>query len=334
MDEPVTTMKRASLPVLISLSLLAACGGSDNETNNSGNPPPGAAAPITSGNGLLVAQVTYQSASSSGDFAGLAASNGLTGNAGGGLYKPAVNQPGIIDSLMQVAIPEIVSPCAVSGTVTISGNLEDPVTPTLSAGDTIRAEYDNCDDGIGEVIDGRIDFEVDAFSGDALGGLYDMTMTMLLDNFQVTTAEDVLLANGDGTASLNTLQTPYVEASVRGQSMLTASNTSTETLSNYSSAQTYDGTLSPAPYTLLASGTLDSSQLSGSVTYSTPVVFEGFDANYPYVGEMLIAGDASSARIIAQSNAVDVVIEIYSNSTGEGTPDETITTTWAELAGL
>ena len=328
-------MKRASLPVLFSLSLLAACGGSnDDDGSNSGNPPLGAAAPITSGNGLLVAQVTYQSASSSGDVAGLAASNGLTGTSGGGLYKPAVNQPGIIDSLMQVAIPEIVSPCAVSGTVTISGNLEDPITPTLTAGDTIRADYDNCDDGIGEIIDGTIDFEVDAFSGDALGGLYDMTMTLLLDNFQVTTADDVLLANGDGTASLNTLQAPYVEAAVSGQSMLTASNTSTETLSNYSSAQTFDGTLSPAPYTLLTSGTLDSSQLNGSVTYSTPVMFEGFDANYPYVGEMLIVGEASSARLIAQENAIDVVIEIYSNSTGEGTPDETIMTTWAELAGL
>ena len=161
-----------------------------------------------------------------------------------------------------------------------------------------------------------------------------LIMTLLLDNFQVTTAGDVLLANGDGTAYLNTLQAPYVEAAVSGQSMLTASNTSTETLSNYSSAQTFDGTLAPAPYTLLTSGTLDSSQLSGSVTYSTPVMFEGFDANYPYVGEMLIVGEASSARLIAQPNAIDVMIEIYSNTTGEGTPDETIMTTWAELAGL
>jgi hypothetical protein len=159
-------------------------------------------------------------------------------------------------------------------------------------------------------------------------------MTLLLTNFQVTTADDVLLANGDGTAALNTLAAPYVEAAVSGRSMLTDTNTSTETLSNYSSAQTVDGTVAPAPYTLLTSGTLDSSQLSGSVTYSTPVMFEGLDANYPNVGEMLIVGDASSARIIAQANGVDVVIEIYSNTTGEGTPDETISTTWTELAGL
>ena len=90
----------------------------------------------------------------------------------------------------------------------------------------------------------------------------------------------------------------------------------------------------PSPYTLLTSGTLDSSELSGSVTYSTPVTFEGFDANYPNAGVMLIVGDASSARIIAQANGIDVVVEIYSNTTGEGTPDQTIMTTWTELAGL
>ena len=330
-------MKRASLPVLFSLSLLTACGGGSDGNgngNNNGNPPPGAATSITAGNGLLVAQVTYQSASSSGDLAGLAASNGLTGNAGGGLYKPDVNRPGIIDSLVQIAIPEIEQPCLVSGTLTISGDLADPVTPTLTAGDTITADYDNCDDGIGEVIDGRIDFEVVAFTGDVLGGFYEMTMSMLLNNFQVTTAEDVLLGNGDGTATLNTLQAPYVEAAVSGQSMLTDSNTSTETLSNYSSAQTFDGTVLPSPFTLLTSGTLDSSELSGSVTYSTPVMFEGFDTNYPNAGQMLIVGDASSARITAQANGVDVVIEIYSNTTAEGEPDETIMTTWTELAGL
>lgn len=327
-------MNRACLPVLISLSLLAACGGSDDDATNSGNPPPSAAIPITSDNGLLVAQVTYQSSSSSSDFAGLAGSNGLTGSSGGGLHKPAIDKPGIIDSLMQAPIPATVLPCAVSGTLTVSGDLADPITPTLSAGDTIKAEYDNCDDGVGEVIDGTIDFEVDAFSGDALGGLYDMTMTMLLTNLQVTTAEDVLLANGDARATLNSLQAPYVEATVSGLSMLTDTNTSTATLSNYSSAQTFDGTLAPAPYTLLTSGTLDSSQLAGSVTYSTTVMFEGFDAGYPNVGEMLITGDASSARIIALTNGIDVMIEIYSNTTGEGAPDETIMTTWAELAGL
>ena len=63
-------------------------------------------------------------------------------------------------------------------------------------------------------------------------------------------------------------------------------------------------------------------------------MFEGFDANYPHVGELVIVGDTSSARVTAQSNAIDVVIEIYSNTTATGTPDSVINTTWTELADL
>ena len=102
-DDSESTMKRASLSILISLSLLTACGGASDDDGNNGNPDPGAAISITPSNGLLVAQVTYQSSSSSGDLAGMAASNGLTGNAGGGLYKPDINTPGIIDTLASVS---------------------------------------------------------------------------------------------------------------------------------------------------------------------------------------------------------------------------------------
>mgnify|MGYP002063250496 CR=1 FL=1 len=47
-------MKRASIPAVISLALLTACGGSSDDDTNSSNPPPGAAAPITSGLTLVV----------------------------------------------------------------------------------------------------------------------------------------------------------------------------------------------------------------------------------------------------------------------------------------
>jgi hypothetical protein len=67
------------------------------------------------------------------------------------------------------------------------------------------------------------------------------------------------------------------------------------------------------------------------VTYSTPVVFTGFDNDYPDTGELLVEGDSSSARLIAMDN-VNVRIEI--DADGDGTIDDTIDTTWAELAAL
>ena len=291
-------MKRSVSTLILPLFLLAACGGgSDNGGNN--NPPPRAGFEITSANGFDVAQVTYQSAAASGEIAGLAGNTGLTGNGGGGLAKPGLaQQPGgsIGVMLQKVPIGPTTLPCAVTGEITLSGALEDPLT--LTAGDTIIVDYDNCDDGIGETIDGTLDSLVDAFTGDVLGGSYDMTMTMNLINFQVTSANDVLLGNGDGTATINTLQAPYVEASVSGRSMLSDLNGQTETLTNYASAQTVDAGISPSPYTLMASGTLDSSQLDGAVTYSTPVMFEGEDTNYPHVGQMLIQALAELAAAV------------------------------------
>ena len=59
---------------------------------------------------------------------------------------------------------------------------------------------------------------------------------------------------------------------------------------------------------------------------------KGLDTGYPTAGVLLVEGFGSSARLIAQANGVDVVIEIDSNNDGE--VDDTINTTWQELAAL
>jgi hypothetical protein len=84
----------------------------------------------------------------------------------------------------------------------------------------------------------------------------------------------------------------------------------------------------PSPYTSSASGTLDSTQLAGIIRYSTPVIFSGFDSDYPSSGEFLVSGAGSSLRLIAIDN-VNVTIELDTN--GDGTVDETLQTTWVEL---
>jgi len=334
-------MQRITLNILISLFFLAACSGGDGGLTgggNNNNPPP-AGFTIDAANGLQVSQVAYRSVVTSGDFAGLAGS-GVTASSGGGLAKPTMSQrPGGVLARIpqQVVVGPTAVDCAAGGTVSVTMDIIDLLAfaqGVLSQGDTILNEYAMCDEGFGEIIDGDVDSEVDAFAGNILANLYDLTMTLTLTDFQVATAEDVITANGDGTAVLNSLNAPYVEASVSGNSMTTDTNSSSETLSNYSSTQTLDAGVIPSPYTMVASGTLDSSQLAGAITYSTPVMFEGFDVDYPVAGELLIAGDGSSARIIAQANGVDVVIEIYSNETGTGAPDETIMSTWAELEAM
>jgi len=337
-------MKRAFISMLIPLVLITACSNSDNSFTDPNDdppppPPPGGFA-ITPSNGLQVSQVAYQSVVTSGDMAGLTGGTGLTAGGGNGFSKPGIDAQigGLLGRVMQtVPLPPIETICGSGpGTFTVTFDVVDPLvfaTGALSAGDTILVEYDNCDEGFGEILDGTIDFTVDAFTGDLLvTNLFDVTMTMNLVDFQVTIGTDVMMSNGDATARLNNLAAPFVSASVTGNMMTTDMNSSSEVLTSYSSAQTVDAGLDPAPFTMTASGTLNSSQLNGAVSYSTPTPFTGFDLNYPSAGVLLVTSGESSARLIAV-NDVDVRIEIYSNADGSGTPDETILTTWAELEG-
>jgi hypothetical protein len=333
-------MKRASISLLIPFIFIVACsGGGTTFHGNIDPPPPAASFDIDSGNAMVVAGAAYGAVVSSGDLAGLAANTGLTLDAGGNFAKPAfgAEMGGALGRFLQkVPLGPDVYDCLVpGGTVTFSAEIVDVVllaAGMLSVGDTFLVEYVNCDDGAGEVIDGTIDMTVDAFDGNVLPpSAYDMTMVMNVTDFQVTTATDVQTSNGDATARLNTLQALYVEASVSGNAMTMDTNSTSDTLSAYSTAQTLDVGVSPSPYTMSASGTLDSSQLAGVIRYSTPVTFVGFDANYPHTGELFVEGENSSARLVAD-NEVDVHIDI--DLDGNGTVDETIVTTWAELEGM
>jgi hypothetical protein len=336
-------MKRATFSTLIPLILLAGCGGSSGGITGQGNnnpPPPPAGFAITPANGMQVSQVAYQAVVTSGDIAGLAGNTGVGSSPSGGLAKPGVQQQfaGTLTAILQkVPVGPTVVDCLSGGTITVTMNVADLnalLGGMLSVGDTILTEYAMCNEGLGEIIDGTIDSEVKAFEGNILVSSYDMTMEMDVTNFQVSAGNDVITGNGDATATLNSLAAPYAEASVSGTSMTTDTNNSSNTLSNYASAQTLDATVSPAPFTMDSSGTLDSSELSGAFTYATQVTFEGFDTDYPNTGVLLVTSDTGSATLTAEANGVDVTIRIYASNDGTGDPVDTIMATWAELAAM
>ena len=319
-------MKLGRSIVLLSALTMAACGGGGGAEFT----PPQTSTPlvITAANGQSATLAAWESANASIDVADLIGNSGFIST--GQLKPELVATNTLVNVVQKIPFGPTTLPCQVSGSISISGDLADPITPALTAGDVINVDADNCDDGLGEVIDGLLAFSVGAFEGDLLSGLYDLTMSMTMTSFSVQTASDLLTSSGDANVSLNTLTAPSVSAQVSGVSLSTQSNTTSETLSNFSSAQTVDAGQTPAPYSLTSSGTLDSSRLSGVVTYSTPVTFQGFDTGYPQTGELLVTGDGSSARLIAL-DAVNVRIEIDSND--DGTVDTVIDTTWAELAG-
>jgi len=331
-------MKRAAIYTLIPLFFVAACSGTDDSFSDENEPPPQATGlAIDADNAMAVASATYGAAVGSGDLAGLAGTTGLGAAKTTGSSKPQAQSQanGLLSRIVQkVPLGTDEYECLSAGTVAITIDVVDPLvlaTGALSVGDTFLVVYTNCNDGAGETIDGTIDMTVSAFTGDIFSGLYDMTMAMVVTTLQVTTSTDVLTSDGDAAARLNLLDLPYAEATVDGNSMTMDSNSSSDTLTDYSSMQTVDAGPVEPPYTMITQGTLTTTRLTGSVDYSTPVMFAGVGSNYPHTGEFLVAGENSSVRLVVD-NDVDVHIDIDSN--GDGVIDQTIVTTWAELTSM
>lgn len=317
------------IPVFVATSLIvAACGGSGSDPAVV-TPPPAATLKITTANAPAAARVSYESAVASGEMSDVGGSLPVA-TGGTGASKVAAGDAGgfIVRVMQKIPFGPEVLPCDVSGTITVSGNIESPFT--LTTGDNFRVESAACDDGFGEVVDGLLEFTVAEFAGALDTGLYLLTLDTVMTDLQVTTLSETVTSNGDVSATIDTRSSPFVAALVSGDRLSTSYNDGVATLSAFESSQTVDLGVAPSPYTLAASGTLDSSELAGVVSYSTPVTFTGFDNGFPEAGELLVTGAASSLRLIAL-DAINVRIEI--DIDGNGSVDEIIETTWAALTG-
>jgi hypothetical protein len=330
-------MQRPLLVTLGALSLISACSSGDgfnedrNDNNNGGGSAP--SAQITSGNAAQVTKVSYQSAQTADAAANY--------SGGTGFIAPVTSPVAKIDGSFGTAgkasadtasipIPPTTESCPASGTSTLSGDIADPLTPTLTPGDYFDLTYVNCGDDFA-VLDGNLYYEVDAFAGELLSGSYDLTMSTTFTDFQIATDEDTLLSNGDVVVRLNTLDLPVVTAEVTGSSLTVDSDLGTQTLTNFASSFEQNSSSVPAPYTQASSGTLNTTLIEGVVSYSTPVDFAGFDAEYPNSGEFLVAGENSSARLVVL-DSVNISIEV--DTDGDGVVDDTIEMTWAEFEAL
>lgn len=329
-------MNRVPASMFALALLLSACGGGGGDSFGGSGAEP-TSFPIDGSNGVAATRLAWEAAIASGGLAELGSAAGVTAAAPG---DSAVSDAAIAERLTGPGNPffDVISlvpfgpdtyPCeGGTGSVTVSGDIAVP--GTFTRGDTFLIVYELCDEGFGEVIDGTISLTVRDFAGDLFLGTYLLSMDADIDALSVTTATDTIVGNGDAQITLDTTETPYVEAGVSGAVLMQDSMTSSETLRDYSSFQTFDGNQSPAIYTMEASGMLDSSQLPGDIGYATEQTFIGNEGEYPNQGTLLVSGDNSSARLVA-IDATNIRIDIDSN--GDGVVDEMIDMTWAELAG-
>lgn len=322
-------MNRVHLGLIAAALMTSGCGGG-GDNSFSGTDPVSDSFGIDSGNGVTAARLSYEAVLASGGIAEVGGALGISSAPTDGsaiAYRGTAPEDLVVDVVSLIPFGPEVEPClGGTGTVTLSGDIAVP--GTLTPGDVFRIEYELCDEGQGEVIDGIIDMTVRDFSGDLFLGTYLVTMDTVIDMLSIATGTDTITADGDATITLDTLAAPFVNTGVSGSRITQSSSAGTETLTGYSSSQTVDGNQDPAEYTMDAAGKLDSSNLPGSVDYSTEATFRGFLPAYPQEGTLLVVGDNSSARLVV-IDAANVRVEIDSN--GDGDAEEIINLTWDEF---
>jgi len=326
-----------SIRFVLSLSfalLLSACGGSSYDAAPPTGGGTGAGLNIDATNALPAIRVAYGATAQSVDTGGLLDDSGVASSPGGGFVKPTADNgaPGFVVRFMQKdPLGPFVEDCLSSGTTTINFdvNLLAFAFGELSVGDQIFVDYADCDNDLGEVTNGRMEFTVANISGDLALGAYRLEMDIVLIDLAVTTATDTVTSNGDATVTIDTTGNPMVLLSVSGNSLATVSTASTETITNFLTTQTVDTSVIPEPYTLNSSGTVEHSALAGVIEFDTPVTFQGMGAAYPFAGELLVSGENSAVKLVALT---DTTVRIETDSDGDGVFESSEEINWDDIA--
>jgi hypothetical protein len=292
-------------------------------------PPPGPAATGTINNGSVLA-VSGRSAAAafqSSRFGIITDVVGLTtvGTSGPGI----VSKPGGWQAWSQIPVGPETTECVVDGTVTVSGDIASPLTVT--AGDFLDYAWEDCDDGLGQVLNGQIGMTFTEFEGNLLAGRILLDVSLLVQGFRVVEGMDTSVTTGDLNLTIDSRTQPETIVTTLGNSLMINNGTSTETLTGFSSTVTEDTSIFPSNFTTELSGRVSSSQFNGVVSYNTPVPFESSGDGFPYEGEMFVFGDSgANVQIIAMD---DANVRIEADYNGDGASDATIDTTWAALVG-
>lgn len=232
------------------------------------------------------------------------------------------------DAVSYLQIEKQTLPCADSGTVTVWGNIADP--NTLTDGDVINIDSDNCDDSAGKIVDGLLKMTIVSIEGNFDTSEFLLGVEVIFTNVKVTENAETTALNGDISMTLDMLTAEINKVHISGDSLTISAMGKTQSIINFSNTNTVDSSEFPVLWTHNSIGTVgNSSEFEGTVSYETPVKFEGSGESYPHTGELLVTGtNNATLRLITID---DVNIQIDADYDGDGIVDKTWYMTWAEL---
>lgn len=303
-------------------TLLTACGGGGG---GGGAPETSDPVAISEANGVDVARTAYQAASEFADPDNFDEMMPLTsGAAGDGMHTVLGFTTEQIarfrdgrQSLARVRHTETAN-CPDGGTIRVTFNDNDD-DEQLSGGDSLSIRYDDCNSG-GFVTDGTMSWSLGTWSESSF------SMTISYSGFSMSGGGESLSMSGGITMSAEQIGTT-ISYSLTNTYFTMSDGVETATISNLDHSVSYDSATNA--YSYAVNGTLDSTDIGGSITYATLTTFEGTGTNAPYVGQLKVTGADDTSVTLTALDEINVRIEL--DTDGDGATDVTIDTTWAEL---
>ena len=246
-----------------------------------------------------------------------------------------VKQQQLSSGVVAVVIPATTEPCGGGGSVTVSGNVADPMLDTLSAGDTLSLIFNNCSEE-GVLFSGRLELTINTVSA-GFDGMppFEIDISVVMADLSVTDGGSTFSSDGDMRLALNEDISGNYGATFSGKSVTVREGSRTETLSGYNYALTAND--SSGDYSVDIEGSLESTVLDGSVSFVTVQTFAGNDfigTGDPTQGVLLMTSDfdGSQARLTAEADGINVMIEV--DADGDGVFEGTVMSTWGTLNSL
>jgi hypothetical protein len=286
-------------------------------------PPPNTGAlPITAANAQDITVAVLDAISSTVEIIDIVDLIGLPpiGGTNRGLAKPSVRD------IFAAIFMEILA-CD-TGEVTGTWNDADN-NLMISTGDTFDFVFDMCffvDSGT--TLDGATSLTNMVVTGGPFNQIapWGLAITFGFDNLSGTDSAGTAIIDGGLDLDISSDDNVVVNLSIVTTSLTAQQSGISETLTEYVLSETID--LNALTLVVSANGTLTSTLLEGNVTFETLQDFMVIGDDNPSAGQLLIS-DSSSSVLVTVLDNISVQLEIDLDL--DGTIDETIVVTWAEL---
>jgi hypothetical protein len=231
-------------------------------------------------------------------------------------------------------------PCLVSGSFQMTADVTDEFFSTLTPGDVLTGEFQDCDDDLGLVLDGLMTIAVITPVDVSFTPPYDFTFDLTMTEFAATTDSETTVVNGDLTISETTNDGAFYETELKGKMLDITIPQRSAILRDFRILETYNTV--DNQYTSDISGQsdccaiLESKLLGGSVTVENTLAFAGIGNASPSAGVLMMTGatmaggSGPSTVELVVLDAVCVNLQVDEN--GDDELDADIVVSWESLA--